>query len=149
MADVSFAVDVHCKSHSCATAQARGFSFNIDEPEQLGGSNTGPNPVEYVIGAYAGCLNVVGHMVAKEMGFDIEDMKIHVEGDLDPDGFMGKNPNVRAGYKQIRVDLDLQADIDDETLNEWLNKISTRCPVGDNLKNPTPITTAARVRQTA
>ena len=94
MPDMTFYVDVACQSATCAEAQTRGFTFNVDEPEQMGGTNTGPNPVEYVIGAYAGCLNVVSHMVAKEMGFDIDSLKIHIEGDLDPSGFMGQNPNV-------------------------------------------------------
>jgi uncharacterized OsmC-like protein len=44
-----------------------GFKITVDEPEKLGGTNEGPSPVEYVLAAFAGCLNVVGNMVAKEM----------------------------------------------------------------------------------
>ncbi len=142
MPDMTFYVDVACQSATCAEAQTRGFTFNVDEPEQMGGTNTGPNPVEYVIGAYAGCLNVVSHMVAKEMGFDIDSLKIHIEGDLDPSGFMGQNPNVRPGYKEIRVNFDVATSADQPTLDKWLATVNTRCPVGDNLRNPTPIKTS-------
>ncbi len=31
--------------------KVRNFSFKIDEPEALGGSDLGANPVEYVLGA--------------------------------------------------------------------------------------------------
>ncbi|MFA6665289.1 MAG: OsmC family protein [Armatimonadota bacterium] len=145
MADVVFSVDVKCQSPTCAEAQARGFTFKVDEPEQLGGTNAGPNPVEYVIGAYAGCLNVVGHMAAKELGFDIQNLHIHVEGSLDPAGFMGQDPNVRPGYKEIRVKFNIKTDAPKETLDKWLDIVGKRCPVGDNLRNPTPITTTMEI----
>jgi uncharacterized OsmC-like protein len=147
MADVTFSVDVECRTATCTEAQTRGFTFSVDEPVALGGTNTGPNPVEYIIGAYAGCLNVVGHMIAGEMGFTIDSMKIHIEGDLDPAGFMGKNPNVRPGYKEIRVNFDLHTNASDDTLQQWLQAVSSRCPVGDNLKNPTPISVSMTTNQ--
>ena len=140
MPDVTFYIDICCTSPTCVEASTRGFSFNVDEPEQLGGTNTGPNPVEYVIGAYGGCLNVVGHMVAKEMGITLDSLGIHIEGDIDPSGFMGKNPDVRAGYKEVRVKLSVQSSASREQLEEWMNTMNKRCPVGDNLKNPTPVT---------
>lgn len=147
MREVVFSVDVVCQSPTCAEAQARGFTFNVDEPEELGGTNTGPNPVEYVIGAYAGCLNVVGHMIAKEMGFELDSLKIHVEGSLDPAGFLGKDPNVRSGYQEIRVTYDVKSSATPETLDKWMEAVSKRCPVGDNLKNPTPIKTSLKISE--
>jgi uncharacterized OsmC-like protein len=81
-------------------------------------------------------------MVAKEMGFDIDSLNIHVEGTLDPAGFMGQDPNVRPGYKEIRVKFDVKTNAPKETLDKWLETVGKRCPVGDNLKNPTPITTS-------
>lgn len=145
MPDVVFTVDVICQGPSCAEVQTRGFVFNVDEPVELGGTNTGPNPVEYIIGAYAGCLNVVGHMIAQEMGFTLDSLRIHVEGSLDPAGFMGKDPSVRPGYKEIRVTFDVASSASREMLDEWLEAVSERCPVGDNLKNPTPIKTKMNV----
>ena len=144
MSEVVFSVDVVCQSSTCAEAQTRGFTFNVDEPEELGGTNTGPHPVEYVIGAYAGCLNVVGHMIAKEMGFELDSLKIHVEGSLDTAGFLGKDPNVRSGYQEIRVTYDVESAASRETLEKWVEAVGKRCPVGDNLKNPTPIVTTLK-----
>ncbi len=147
MPEVVFSVDVVCQNATCSQAQTRGFTFNVDEPAELGGTNTGPNPVEYVIGAYAGCLNVVGHMIAKEMGFELDSLKIHVEGSLDPAGFLGKDPNVRSGYQEIRVTYDVKSAASQETLNQWMEAVSKRCPVGDNLKNPTPIKTSLKISE--
>ena len=73
-----------------------GFKITVDEPENLGGTNEGPSPVEYVLAAFAGCLNVVGNMVAKEMGFKINSLSFQVRGELDPAKFMGKSEEPRA-----------------------------------------------------
>lgn len=145
MSEVVFAVDVVCQSPTCAEAQTRGFTFNVDEPAELGGTNTGPNPAEYIIGAYAGCLNVVGHMIAEEMGFQLDSLKIHVEGSLDTAGFLGQNPSVRPGYQEIRVRMDATTSALPDVIEKWLEAVSKRCPVGDILKNPTPITTTLQV----
>jgi len=116
-----------------------GFEMVIDEPEKLGGGNEGPNPVEYVLGALAGCLNVVGHLVAKEMGFVLDEMKIEISGKLDPAKFMGKAETVRAGYQEINVKIDVESEADKDTLAEWLAVVEERCPVSDNIGNETPI----------
>ncbi len=116
-----------------------GFEMVIDEPENLGGGNEGPNPVEYLLGALAGCLNVVGHLVANEMGFALEKMKIEISGKLDPAKFMGKAETVRAGYQEINVKVEVEADADQKTLTEWLAVVEERCPVSDNIGNKTPL----------
>lgn len=116
-----------------------GFEMVIDEPETLGGGNEGPNPVEYLIGALAGCLNVVGHLVAKEMDFVLKEMKIEISGELDPAKFMGNADNVRAGYQEINVKIDVETDADEATLAEWLDAVEERCPVSDNISYKTPL----------
>jgi|SRR6056297_2750865 len=116
-----------------------GFKITVDEPENMGGTNEGPNPVEYVLAALSGCLNVVGHLVANEMGITLDDMKIEISGELDPAKFMGKSEDVRAGYQKINVKIDVETDADEETLAEWLNVVEARCPVSDNISNETPL----------
>lgn len=121
------------------TAQIRGFEVIVDEPEQLGGTDAGPNPVEYVLAALAGCLNVVGHVVAREMKFKLNGLTIDLEGELDPAKFMGQNTSARAGYKEIRVTMHPDTDADQDSLNKWAAAIEERCPVSDNLINATPV----------
>jgi uncharacterized OsmC-like protein len=35
--------------------------MTVGEPEDAGGTNEGANPLEYMIGSQAGCLNATGH----------------------------------------------------------------------------------------
>ncbi|MDS0242093.1 OsmC family protein [Haloferax sp. S2CR25-2] len=87
---LTFAVAAAAESPTETRVSARDFEFVVDEPQSLGGENAGPNPVEYVLGALAGCLNVTSHVVAREMDLDVRDLEIAIEGDLDPGKFMGK-----------------------------------------------------------
>ncbi len=42
----------------------RAFSPTIDEPKNIGGSNGGPNPVEYVLAALFTCTSITIAFVA-------------------------------------------------------------------------------------
>lgn len=136
---LKFAVKARSENPTKTVVEARGFKMVIDEPENLGGTNDGANPVEYVLAALSGCLNVVGHIVAKEMGFTLRGIEFELEGDLDPAKFSGKDTDERAGYKEIRVKIKPDADADEETLEKWLETIESRCPVSDNIANATPV----------
>ncbi|MFC6613478.1 OsmC family protein [Halopenitus salinus] len=133
-----FAVEARSESSTRTAVEVRDFEFVVDEPEPLGGTDEGPNPVEYLLGSWAGCLNVVANLVARERDITIDSLDISIEGDLDPRGFKGASDDVRAGYQEVRVEIDAETDADDEELREWLEAVEQRCPVGDNLQHETP-----------
>lgn len=139
MPNAKFSVQAQSESSSKAIIKARNFTLTIDEPPNLGGTDHGANPVEFLLAALAGCLNVVGHMVAKEMGFTINSLSFELEGELNPAGFMGKAKDVRPGYQEIAVKVNADTDADEETLNKWLEVIESRCPVSDNISNTTSV----------
>lgn len=139
MPKLKFQVTAASENPTKTVVETRGFKIIVDEPENLGGTNAGANPVEYVLSALAGCLNVVGHLVAKEMGFEMRGIKIDIEGDLDPAKFMGQTSTGRAGYESIRVSIKPDCDADAETLAKWVKAVESRCPVSDNVANATPV----------
>lgn len=133
-----FAVSAESESETKTVVEARDFEFVVDEPTPLGGTNDGPNPVEYLIGAWAGCLNVVAHTVSEERGIDLESVNIEIEGDLDPRKFLGVDEDARAGYQEINVRIEVESDADEEALEALGAEVEERCPVGDNINNQTP-----------
>ena len=139
MTSIKFAVTAKSENNTKTIVETRGFKMTIDEPEALGGTNEGANPVEYILAALSGCLNVVGHLIASEMGFKLNGLEIVLEGDLDPAKFTGKSMDGRAGYSEIRVTLKPDSDADKETLDKWIKVVESRCPVSDNISNPTPL----------
>ncbi len=65
-----------CPSHSVANISVRDLTFSIDEPEERGGTNTGPTPTDTVLSALIGCTNVIGHKCANSLGIDIGHLSI-------------------------------------------------------------------------
>jgi uncharacterized OsmC-like protein len=139
MADVTFRVKAHSENPTKTVAKARGFEMVIDEPVEMGGTNAGPNPIEYLLATLAGCLNVMSHVIAKEMNMQLNGVEIHVSGTLNTDKFSGVETDERAGLKQINAEIIPDTDADEATLEKWLKTIESRCPVNDNLSNPTPV----------
>ena len=139
MADLTFRVKAHSENPTKTVVKARTFNMIIDEPEDLGGTNDGPNPVEYVLAALSGCLNVMCHVVANEMKINLKGVEIKISGALNPDRLFGKETEDRAGYKSINVEINPDTDADKATLEKWLQTVEARCPVSDNLTNPTPV----------
>lgn len=138
-----FSVSARSESETRTTVSAREFEFTVDEPAELDGTNEGPNPVEYLLGAWAGCLNVVAHTVADERGIDLDGIDLEIDGDLDPRRLFGVSDDPRAGFQEIRVRLDVSTDVDEDALAEFTEEVEDRCPVGDNIGNGTPTVVTA------
>ena len=139
MSDLKFTVTGESTSATQFIGKARHFELIIDEPEALNGTDEDANPVEYILAGFAGCVNVVGHLVAKELGFTIRKLSIEVSGSINPERFLGTSNKERAGFKSIQLNLLPDTDASIETLVKWLEIVEARCPVKDNLTNQTPI----------
>lgn len=127
-------------------AKVRNFEVIVDEPPEIGGTDEGPNPVEYLLVALAGCLNVVIRGMAGEKGIGIHSLEFAMEGRLNPEKFQGISDKERAGYKEIKAALYIESDAPKEKLEELLREVEERCPVTDNLRNPTPVNIEIKVK---
>lgn len=116
---------------------ARDFKLIIDEPEQSGGNNEGMTPVEALLCAYGSCLTITIQAFARAKRINIDDVRVELEGDLDPDGFMGKS-DCRKGFQDIRYTVHLKTDAADEEVEKFLDFVSQTCPIADNLTNGVP-----------
>lgn len=66
MANVVFKSVVHWDGHGvCCTGDIRGKKIIIDEPQELGGTDTGPNPVEYLLAAFRRLFEHSNHFVCE------------------------------------------------------------------------------------
>lgn len=100
----------------------------------------GPSPLEYVLAGYAGCINAVGMLVAKEHNLDLKSLQVEIAATLSLDQYQGVESNERAGFQSIDVVVKVTANANAEALQQWITVVKKRCPVHDNLINPTPIT---------
>ena len=139
MSDLNFSIKGVSENPTKFVADARNFKIVVDEPPTLGGTDHGANPVEYLLASYAGCLNVMGHLIANELGFKLNKLEIEVSGDLNPDRLFGKSFQDRAGFKKIQVTLKPHAEAGPDLLKKWIQEIENRCPINDNLRSITPV----------
>ena len=115
---------------------SRGFKIILDEPIEAGGTNSGMNPVEAILCALGSCQCLVTKMVASNMGIEIEDLKIELEGDLDPAGYQG-DTSVRPGYQAIRSKFIVKSNAPEEQIKEMIAQMEKFCPVGDTISKGT------------
>jgi uncharacterized OsmC-like protein len=80
----------------------RRFSIEADEPTELGGSNRFANPQEYLMAAMNACMTVGYVAQCAVRGIALDSLVIETEGDIDLRGFLGLDPNVPAGYDNLR-----------------------------------------------
>lgn len=139
MSNLIFSFSGESQSATKFTGNSRNFQITIDEPPALGGKDEAANPVEYTLASLAGCLNVVAHVVAKELNIILKSLKINIDGELNATKFLTGESSQRAGFSHIDVKLDVESDADKDLLATWLTQVEERCPVTDNLAHPTSV----------
>ena len=135
-------VSVHGESESPMRMRIKSGKFEmiIDEPEEMGGTNVGPSPIQVLLMSLAGCINITGHQVARQRGMKLNGMKIKIDGNLNPCTFIGCSRDERAGFQTIN--LKVTPDFEHATSEEiesWLKETEERCPVTDNIQNITKV----------
>lgn len=118
-----------------AKATVRDFEMTMDEPKSLGGTNTGMNPVEAMLSAVGGCKVIVAKSFARAHKINLNAIKITVTGDLDTDGFTGKNPDAKIGLMNLHTQYEIDADNTKEEIEAFTDFIDATCPVMDTIVN--------------
>ena len=139
-ANAAFSADSRQVAGLRSETKIRQFTLTIDEPEALGGTDTGPNPVELVLGALASCQEITYRAYAEALGIPLDSVSVKIEGDLDLRGFFGVKDGVRAGFQNIRGTVQLQSSAKASDLERLKNIVDAHCPVLDILKSPVPVT---------
>ncbi len=115
------------------------FELFNDEPPVLLSGDKGPNPVENLLHALAGCLttSLVYHAAAR--GIAVDSVATRFEGDLDLRGFLGLSEEVRKGYQSIRVTFEIGGDASAQEKRDLIAMAQTFSPVFDVVTNGVPV----------
>ncbi|MGE5591317.1 MAG: OsmC family protein [Bacillota bacterium] len=115
--------------------QVRRFpAFYTDEPEDLGGTDTGPNPMETVLAAYNGCLAVMIHQIAGEMNFRYSGLELSADGAIDLRGMHGK-PGVRRHFQRVTQTIAFDSPESEQRLHQLREAVESRCPAFNLLRD--------------
>ena len=125
------------ESFTCAGEPvARSFTIVSDEPRELLGQDSAPNPQELLLSALNACM-MVGYVAqAAVRGIELEDCRIETEGELDLRGFLGLDESVSPGYRRINYTVHLVGDGTREQFEEIHQIVMATSPNYFNLAQP-------------
>jgi uncharacterized OsmC-like protein len=118
----------------------RTFTFDIDHPLQFAAEDNGITPVEYVLLALGGCLTAGIAAVAQQRGIQLRSVRAEVNAEMDLQGILGVDPEVRNGFSGVRVDYRIDADATPAEIEALVAQSQKRSAVYDILTNPTAVT---------
>jgi uncharacterized OsmC-like protein len=107
---------------------ANGHTLVADEPENLGGTDAGPNPYDYLVGALGACTAMTLRMYADRKGWPLESVTVRLEHEKiharDCESCETENGKI----DRIGIDIELEGDLE-EGQREKLLEIAEKCPV--------------------
>jgi uncharacterized OsmC-like protein len=121
--------------------QSRGkhFTIDADHPEVFAAKDMGATPVELVLSGLASCLTAGVASVAQNRGIQLKSVTATLEGDMDLQGILGIDSDVRNGFQSIRVMFDIDADASKEDIEAVVAQSQKRSAVFDIITNPTNV----------
>jgi uncharacterized OsmC-like protein len=125
------------------TSRSEEFVLDAGEPAILLGTDTGPNPAEYLLHALAACLTTSLVYVAAARGVRLTEVESTLEGEMDVQGALGLSDDFRNGFEQIHVSFRIAGDAPEEKLRELVDRAQQRSAVFDMVTNGVPVTVEA------
>jgi uncharacterized OsmC-like protein len=115
---------------------ARDFEIRADEPEQLLGQNSAPNPQELLMAAANACMTV-GYVAGAALhGITLDRLEIEMTGQLDLRGFLGLDASIPPGYDQIDYVVQIAGNGTPEQFEEIHRTVMATSPNYFNLARP-------------
>jgi len=114
----------------------RRFTIKADEPLELLGENTSPNPQELLMAALNACISVGYVAGAAVNGITLSKLEIETTGRLDLRGFLGLDPNIKPGYESLQYVVRIAGNGRPEQFNEIHENVMKTSPNYFNLSEP-------------
>jgi len=120
------------------------FSFEADHPEIFASEDHGVTPPEMVLVGLASCLTAGIAAVAQNRGIQLHSVTASIEGDMDIQGILGVDRDVRNGFDGIKVTYDIKADATPDEIRAIVAQSQKRSAVYDIITNPTNVSVEVR-----
>lgn len=115
---------------------SKDFTIAVDEPTELFGNNTAPNPQELLMAAFNSCVIASYVALCSLQGITLETLEVETEGTLDLRGFFGLDAAVKPGYETLRYVLRVKGDAPAEQFAEIHQAMMQISPNFWNMANP-------------
>ncbi len=119
-------VDLRRKSHLKLEARKRRFTFIVDEPQERGGTDEGPNPLAYFIAGAASCLVNQYLTDAIFRGVKLKDVELTARGHFDR--------RMGGAFSEIVYDLKLTSPSPKDAIRRLSKEAEDMCYAHNTLK---------------
>ena len=133
---VTLRADARLEEGTAVAVQAGRHSLAVDEPASIGGTGTGPNPVQLVLASLASCQAISYRYWSELLGIPFDAMTVQAEGEVDQRGFLGFAEGVPAGTTAVRVTVTVEGPETPERYEELRRSVDAHCPVLDVFTTP-------------
>jgi len=120
--DKTLSVEASWEGGYRCTVASRQFRIRIDEPEDAGGGDTGPQPSEVFLASLAGCFTLALYHVAKKRDIELPDITVTATGFYQGPGF-------------ARLALEVKSGAGREVMEPLLEPAKRVCYVSNTLRN--------------
>jgi uncharacterized OsmC-like protein len=124
----------------CTEVKANGHALVADEPADLGGTDAGPTPYDYLLVALGSCTSITVRMYADRKGWPLESITVRLEHGRIHAKDCEECETKSGRIDRIELELELEGPLDAEQ-RERLREIADRCPVHQTLDSETLIET--------
>ena len=120
--------------------RAGAFEFAADEPASVGGTGTGPNPVQLALTALGSCQAITYRYWAEELGLRLDAVTVMVEADFDTGAFFGfPGATGVPSPTAVRSSVRLEGPEPSERYETLVAAVDEHCPVLDLFTRPVPV----------
>ncbi|MBA2662432.1 MAG: alpha/beta fold hydrolase [Bradymonadaceae bacterium] len=119
---------------------ANGFALYADEPADLGGTDTGPTPYDFLASGLAACTSMTLRMYADRKEWPLQGVEVTVEHSRSHNKDCEKMDPDAPHLDHFRRSLRIEGDLSDEQ-RQRLVEIADRCPVHRTLESTVHIST--------
>jgi uncharacterized OsmC-like protein len=139
---------LHCR---VSPDSVPGVSWESGAHSAVGGEGDAPCSADLLLGALAACQEITLRMVAANMGVELEELEVTVEGDWDPRGTLAMGKEFPVGLTGVRchsriVVKESGGDGAHERSERLLKSAERYCVVLSTLRNGVPVESAFDVR---
>ncbi|NUS99375.1 MAG: OsmC family protein [Sphingomonas sp.] len=155
-AKVSFDVVTRWKGQTRSETTVSGFTLAgeridrshtivADEPYELLGADSAPNPQELLMAAFNACITVGYVAGAALKGIKLDSLEIRTKGELDLRGFLGLSDSVPPGYENVDYEVRIAGDGSAEDFEEIHQNVMKTSPNYFNVSRPIRLNGSLRV----
>ncbi len=119
-------------------ARMRDYTLVCDEPSSLGGTDKGPNPLEFFMSAVGFCENVTLARFAALRGLEFDSLETSVRGHWDRRG-QGEWEGVEPALKDFVVETRITSDESVDRIRELVRTTHSRCPMHASILKIGPV----------